>query len=212
MGKGVIPDSSPNNFSAARSAALKEADVVLVLGAKLNWILSFGLAPKWNPNAKVIQVDITADELGQNGGHPTLSMVGDVGLVVEQITNALGSWRWQGKSTDFYRKLQAAKSKNEERAAKKASSDKIPMPFEKAFGVIKKTLNSLSNPADGDIVYVSEGANAMDISRSIFTMEHPRIRLDAGTYATMGVGLGYCIAAHAAYNLTGHRETPGLTV
>ncbi|KAF7186101.1 2-hydroxyacyl-CoA lyase 1 [Pseudocercospora fuligena] len=203
MGKGVIPDSSPNNFSAARSAALKEADVVLVLGAKLNWILSFGLAPKWNPNAKVIQVDISADELGQNGGHPTLSMVGDVGLVVEQITNALGSWRWQGNSTDFYLKLQAAKSKNEEKAAKEASSDKIPMPFEKAFGVIKKTLNSLSNPADGDIVYVSEGANAMDISRSIFTMEHPRIRLDAGTYATMGVGLGYCIAAHAAYNLTG---------
>ena len=91
MGKGVIPDSSPNNFSAARSAALKEADVVLVLGAKLNWILSFGLAPKWNPDAKVIQVDITADELGRNGGHPTLSMVGDVGLVVEPVFKVCAS-------------------------------------------------------------------------------------------------------------------------
>ncbi|KAI9869764.1 MAG: hypothetical protein M1823_008960, partial [Watsoniomyces obsoletus] len=74
------------------------------------------------------------------------------------------------------------------------------MPFEQAFGIIKTTLNGLSVPEDGDIVYVSEGANAMDISRSIFTMEHPRTRLDAGTYATMGVGLGYAIAAYAAYN------------
>ena len=74
------------------------------------------------------------------------------------------------------------------------------MVFEQAFDIIKATLDSLSSPADGDIVYVSEGANAMDISRSVFTMEHPRTRLDAGTYATMGVGLGYAVAAYAAYN------------
>ncbi|KAK5021747.1 hypothetical protein LTS07_010642 [Exophiala sideris] len=200
MGKGIVPDSSVYNVSAARSTALKGADVVLVLGAKLNWILSFGLAPKWNPAAKIIQVDLVADELGKNGGDPALSLVGDVGLVVDQIISQLGGWRWQGQSSAFFRELQAAKSKNEEKAAKKASINKIPMPFERAFGIIKSTLNSLSVPENGDIVYVSEGANAMDISRSIFTMEHPRTRLDAGTYATMGVGLGYAIAAYAAYN------------
>lgn len=200
MGKGVVPDSSPHNFSAARSTALKEADVVLVLGAKLNWILSFGLPPKWNPAVKLIQVDISADELGKNGGDPSLSVVGDVGLVVDQLISQFGGWRWQGQSSAFYRTLQAAKSRNEEKALKKATVNKIPMPFERAFDIIKKELNSLSHPEDGDIVYVSEGANAMDISRSIFSMEHPRIRLDAGTYATMGVGLGYAIAAYAAYN------------
>ena len=201
MGKGVVPDSNKYNVSAARSTALKEADVVLVLGAKLNWILSFGLPPKWNPKAKIIQVDILADELGKNGLDSSLSLVGDVGLVVDQIVSHLSGWQWKGQTTPFYRSLQGAKSRNEEKAAKKASVDKVPMPFERAFGIIKSTLNSLSNPKDGDIVYVSEGANAMDISRSIFTMEHPRIRLDAGTYATMGVGLGYAIAAYAAYNL-----------
>jgi 2-hydroxyacyl-CoA lyase 1 len=67
--------------------------------------------------------------------------------------------------------------------------------------VIKETLHKLSPPQNGDIVYVAEGANTMDISRSIFPVEHPRLRLDAGTYATMGVGLGYAIAAHCAYNL-----------
>lgn len=200
MGKGIVPDSNAHNVSAARSTALKGADVVLVLGAKLNWILSFGLAPKWNPAAKIIQIDLVADELGKNGGDPALSLVGDVGLVIEQITSQLGGWRWQGQSSAFLHELQAAKSRNEERATKKAAVGKVPMRFERAFDIIKTTLDSLSNPADGDVVYVSEGANAMDISRSIFTMEHPRTRLDAGTYATMGVGLGYAIAAYAAYN------------
>ena len=200
MAKGVVPDSNTNNVSAARSTALKEADVVLVLGAKLNWVLSFGLPPKWNAAVKIIQVDMCADELGKNGGHPSLSLVGDVALVVDQILSQLGGWRWQGQSSPFYRTLHAAKSKNEDKAAKKASVSKVPMTYEKVFDTIKKTLDSLSVPEDGDIVYVSEGANAMDISRSIFTMEHPRTRLDAGTYATMGVGPAYAIAAYAAYN------------
>jgi 2-hydroxyacyl-CoA lyase 1 len=201
MGKGIVSDSSPHNLSAARSTAFKEADVVLVLGAKLNWILSFGLPPKWNPSAKIIQVDISPDELGKNGGHASLSLVGDVGLVVDQLISSLGSWKWNSQSSPFYRNLQAAQKRNMDKAAKKAASTKMPITFERAYGIIKSTLDSLSKPEDGDIVYVSEGANAMDISRSIFTMEHPRVRLDAGTYATMGVGLGYAIAAYAAYNL-----------
>ncbi|CAK1356919.1 unnamed protein product [Cercospora beticola] len=209
MGKGVIADSHPSNYSAARSTALKEADVVLLLGAKLNWILSFGEAPKWNPKVKIIQVDITADELGKNGGTPELGLVGDVGLVVERIVEHLGDWKWQGQSSAFMKSLKAAKTRNEVKAAKKAESSKLPISLEHSFGIIKSTLNSLSNPSDGDIVYVSEGANAMDISRSIFTMEHPRLKLDAGTYATMGVGLGYAIAAWAAYNLPNPEGTAG---
>ena len=183
--------------------------MVLVLGARLNWILSFGLPPKWNAAAKIIQVDVCADELGKNGGDPSLSLVGDVALIVDQIVSELGDWKWQGQSSNFYRKLLAAKTRNEEKAAKKAAVAKVPMTYERVFDIIRKTLNKLSNPEDGDIVYVSEGANAMDISRSIFTMEHPRIRLDAGTYATMGVGLGYAIAAYAAYNFSNPEGSAG---
>lgn len=202
MGKGIVPDSSPYNYSAARSTAFKEVDVVLVLGAKLNWILSFGLPPKWSASARIIQVDISADELGKNGGDPSLSLLGDVGETVERLLVHLGGWQWQGSSSKFLRNLEAAQAKNRDKAAKKAAVEKSPMMFEKAFNVIQKTLDSLTNPSDGDVVYVSEGANAMDISRSVFTMEHPRIRLDAGTYATMGVGLGYAAAAYAAYNFS----------
>ena len=200
MGKGIVADSSPYNYSAARSTAFKKADVVLVLGARLNWILAFGLPPKWSATVKIIQVDVCADELGKNGGDPALSLLGDVGATVQQILAHLGDWQWQGQSSTFLKNLDAAQKINRKKAAKKAAVVKSPMIFEQAFDIIKSTLDGLSVPEDGDIVYVSEGANAMDISRSIFTMEQPRTKLDAGTYATMGVGLGYAVAAYAAYN------------
>lgn len=204
MGKGVVADAHPCNISAARSTALKSADVVLLLGARLNWILSFGLQPKWATGVKIIQVDLSADELGKNGHDASHSLVGDLALVVDQLLSQLGSWRWTGGNqsspSPYHRTLQSAKQRNEAKAAQKAANAKVPMTYEHSFAIIKQTLNTLSDPSLGDVVYVSEGANAMDISRSIFTMEHPRIRLDAGTYATMGVGLGYAIAAYAAYN------------
>jgi len=200
MGKGVVSDSHLASTASARSIALKEADVVLVLGARLNWILHFGDAPKWNPSAQFIQVDISAEEIGRNSGNAELGVTGDIGVVVSQLTHALGTWSYSTTASPYITQISAAKFKNESNAASKASSPKLPMTYAHAFSIIERTLHQLSNPEKGGIVYVSEGANTMDISRSIFPVSHPRLRLDAGTYATMGVGLGYAIAAHAAYN------------
>ena len=199
MGKGVVSDSHPLNAASARSTALKEADVVLLLGARLNWILHFGDTPKWNPAAKFIQVDVTPEEIGRNNGSFELGIVGDIAAVVPQLRLELGTWSHNVES-NFGKKLAAAKAKNEAAAASRAASSHIPMSFARAFSIIEQTLHRLSPPDEGGIVYVSEGANTMDISRSVFPVSYPRLRLDAGTYATMGVGLGYAIAAHEAYN------------
>jgi 2-hydroxyacyl-CoA lyase 1 len=200
MGKGVMPDSHPSNVASARSAALKGADVVLILGARLNWILHYGEEPKWNPAVKIIQVDISAEELGKNSADPALGINGDINVVTRQLSTALGNWKFNTQTSPYIKAIKASSIKNEAMAAKSAEVDKIPMTYAKTFEVIKNTLHDLSPPQDGGIVYISEGANTMDISRSIFQVEHPRLRLDAGTYATMGVGLGYAIAAHCAYN------------
>ncbi|KAH8429977.1 uncharacterized protein LDX57_007649 [Aspergillus melleus] len=209
MGKGVVPDSHPLNASSARSTALKHADVVLVLGARLNWILHFGEPPKWSPRAKIIQVDICAEEIGRNAGTAELGIIGDVGLVVDQILASLSNWRYAPSSSptdgQFSSLLAESAKKNESKAQKAAllpTSPGSPLTYQRAFQVIKTTLNSLTPFEDGNIVYISEGANTMDISRSAFPLNHPRQRLDAGTYATMGVGMGYIVAAHEAYNAT----------
>ncbi|GKZ25638.1 hypothetical protein AbraIFM66951_007096 [Aspergillus brasiliensis] len=210
MGKGVVPDSHPLNASSARSAALKHADVVLILGARLNWILHYGEAPKWNPTAKIIQVDICAEEIGRNAGTAELGILGDIGLVVDQLLSSLSNWKYSpspspstNNKDNFISVLTASAERNElkaQNAALRPTPPNTPLTYQRAYHIIKSTLNTLSPFEQGNIVYVSEGANTMDISRSIFPLNHPRQRLDAGTYATMGVGMGYIVAAHEAYN------------
>ena len=200
MGKGVLPDSHPLNAASARSTALREADVVLLLGARLNWILHFGSPPKWNASAKFIQIDISADELGRNAVDHALAIHGDIATVVPQLQTHLSTWSYKPESSPYASRLLTAKEKNLATAAKKAADPTLPMTHSSALSAIERTLHSLSPPDDGRIVYVSEGANTMDISRSIFPVSYPRLRLDAGTHATMGVGMGYAIAAHVAYN------------
>jgi 2-hydroxyacyl-CoA lyase 1 len=209
MGKGVVADSQPANVSSARSVALKMADVVLILGARLNWIFHYGEAPKWNPKANFIQVDISPEEMGRNAADAKYSLLGDVGVVVAQLSRRLGTWEYNFSNSKYVESLTVAKQKNEELAAIAAQDPSIPLTYARAFDVVKSTLHTLSPPSDGGICYIAEGANTMDISRSIFPLEHPRLRLDAGTYATMGVGLPYAIAAWEAYNAPNPQASSG---
>lgn len=124
----------------------------------------------------------------------------DLNVAIPQLLHELSGWVYDPSVSSYSTQLRAAKQKNEHKAAAAASLPKIPLSFTHAYKVIKQTLDSLSPPSGGGIVYVAEGSNTMDISRSSFAVEHPRLRLDAGTYATMGLGLGYAIAAHEAYN------------
>ena len=199
MGKGVVPDSHPCNTQSARSTALRHADVVLVLGARLNWILHFGQAPKWNGNARSIQVDIDADVIGQNAGDAELGVVADVNAFLRQLLPTLRGWEYP-EETEFRALLAEEKARNEGILAKAATLKTVPLKFEHAYHVIRTTMDSLSSPQDGDVIYISEGARTMDTSRSWFFHEHPRSRLDAGTHGTMGIGFAYAIAAWQAYN------------
>lgn len=189
MGKGVIPDSNKFNVSSARSAALKAADVILVLGARLNWIFHFASTPKFQPGVKIIQVDISPEEIGNSGASTDLGLNGDISLVLDQLSAELANWT----SPPIHNSIVQSKQKNEQKAAAKEAPASPPLKYEPIYAAVREVLDTV----DRKIVYVSEGANTMDISRSSFNLEHPRTRLDAGTNATMGVGLGYAIAAKA---------------
>lgn len=197
MGKGVLPDNSPLNTSAARSAALKSADVILLLGARLNWILHYGEAPKFRPDVKIIQVDISAEELGNNAGSASLGIVGDINLVVTQLHDALkqigGACNLGNGNGKLPAAIQAIKDHNTEKARVVENNNVVPLKYQPVYRVIREVLARQPRK----VIYVSEGANTMDISRSAFPLNEPRTRLDAGTNATMGVGLGYAIAAKA---------------
>lgn len=194
MGKGVIPDDNAANVSAARSAALKSADAILLLGARLNWILHYGDAPKFQDGVQIVQVDVSPEELGNNAGSPQLGIAGDVGLVVEQLRQELQGWR-APPAPDA---VVSGKAKNEKKAIAVENDTSTPPKYQPVYKAIRDTL-ATAVPSGRKVVYVSEGANTMDISRSSFPLSHARTRLDAGTNATMGLGMGYAIAAKVVH-------------
>lgn len=188
MGKGVIPDNHPNCVGAARSRALQFADVIVLFGARLNWILHFGLPPRYQPDVKFIQVDICAEELGNNV-RPAVTLLGDINAVTKQLLEQFDKTPWQYPLESKWWKTLREKMRSNEAASKELASQKsLPMNYYTVFYHVQEQLPK-------DCIVVSEGANTMDIGRTVLQNYLPRHRLDAGTFGTMGVGLGFAIAA-----------------
>ncbi|XP_078789614.1 2-hydroxyacyl-CoA lyase 1 isoform X2 [Oryzias latipes] len=189
MGKGVIPDDHPNCVAAARSRALLQADVVLLFGARLNWILHFGLPPRFNPNVKIIQVDLCAEEMSNNV--KSVALLGDIGAIVTQLLTCVREHGWKYPSnTEWWGSLKEKIAANAEISKGLALNTTLPMNYYTVF-------HHISQQLPHDCIIVSEGANTMDIGRTMLNNYLPRHRLDAGTFGTMGVGLGFAIAAAA---------------
>ena len=188
MGKGILPDDDPLSVGAARSTALREADVVFLMGARLNWIMHFGLPPRFAENVRVIQLDISPEEIGRNV--PTeVALVGDGKAITQQINTALTRRQWfYPAETDWRSTLQAKANENAEMVKGMAEDDSTPMNYYRAFRDIEDWLPE-------DAIIIGEGASTMDIGRTQMMNRLARHRLDAGTYGTMGVGLGFAIAA-----------------
>ncbi|KAF7708471.1 2-hydroxyacyl-CoA lyase 1 [Silurus meridionalis] len=188
MGKGVLPDDHPNCVAAARSRALLQADAVVLLGARLNWILHFGFPPRFSPDVKLIQVDLCAEELSNNV-RATAALLGDVRAVVSQLLKTLRSNKWTyPANTEWWINLKEKMASNAQISKALSLQNTLPMNYYTAFHHIAEHLPK-------DCVIVSEGANTMDIGRTMLLNYLPRHRLDAGTFGTMGVGPGFAIAA-----------------
>lgn len=190
MAKGLLPDDHPQSAATARSVALKRADVVLLVGARLNWLLGHGDSPQWNANAKFIQVDISASEMDSN--QPIAApLVGDIASVVDMLLER--SKPGQISVTPTWRdELTTKSAQNVAKMAGRleAALTAHPMKFLGALQSIRDVL------ADNPHVYVvNEGANALDLARNTIGMQVPRHRLDSGTWGVMGIGMGYAIAA-----------------
>ncbi|XP_072179804.1 2-hydroxyacyl-CoA lyase 1-like [Diadema setosum] len=173
--------------------ALLQADVILLLGARLNWILHFGKPPRYAPTAKFIQVDICQEELSNNiGSDRVIGLAGDLQVVTQQfldVARSSGRGQWPySLSTPWWQSLRSKVKDNEAKSAALAQSAEVPMNYYAAISKVQAIIPK-------DSLIVSEGANTMDIGRTILLNHSPRHRLDAGTFGTMGVGMGFGIAA-----------------
>ena len=189
MAKGLLPDDHDLYAGAARSLALKESDCVLLVGARLNWLLSHGKGKQWGaPGAKkFIHIDIDPKEMDSN--QPIAApLVGDIESCLTGLLDKMGGWAkpdagWTGA-------IREKSAGNVARMAPKLQNNNIPMDYQGALGRLKRIF--AENP---DTILVNEGANTLDFARSIIDMSKPRKRLDVGTWGVMGIGMGTAIAA-----------------
>lgn len=189
MAKGLLPDTHPQSAGPARSLVLKEADVVLMVGARLNWLLSHGKGKTWgNAPKKFVQIDIEPKEMDSNV-EIAAPLVGDIGSCVSALLEAMGDG-WTPPPTDWTEAVSAKKEANIERMAPRLQNNNVPMDFHGALGVLRTIV--AERP---DAILVNEGANTLDFARSIIDMYKPRKRLDVGTWGVMGIGMGQAIGA-----------------
>jgi oxalyl-CoA decarboxylase len=188
MAKGLLPDSHPQSAAAARSLAVASADAVLLVGARLNWLLGHGESPQWSADAKFLQVDIAASEFDSN--QPIVApLIGDIGSVMSALCDGLAAHPI-AVPAEWTNELADRKARNDAKMRQRLAEDPYPMRFYNALGAIRSVLQE--NP---EVYVVNEGANALDLARNVIDMEVPRHRLDTGTWGVMGIGMGYAIAA-----------------
>ncbi|KAG6473634.1 2-hydroxyacyl-CoA lyase-like [Zingiber officinale] len=194
MGKGLVPDTHELAATAARSLALGRCDVALVVGARLNWLLHFGEPPRWSQDVKFILVDVSKEEIELRKPH--LGLVGDAKKVLELINKEIKEQPFcLGKSHPWVEAISKKAKDNVAKMETQLAKDVVPFNFFTPMRIIRDAILEQGSPAP---ILVSEGANTMDVGRSVLIQNEPRTRLDAGTWGTMGVGLGYCIAAAVA--------------
>ena len=192
MAKGLMPDNGPLSALSCRSDIMEKADVVMLIGARLNWLLSFGKG-KWNPDTKFIQLDIDPEEIDVNV--PIAApVVGDLSLSLDMILKGMNGKLMQ-TDKDWLTYLQSVtKEKNAKFAERLETSAKLsPMNHWSALSVVKPILEA--NP---DVILVNEGANTLDDTRDAVDMSLPRHRIDCATWAIMGMGMGSCVGAAVA--------------
>lgn len=188
MAKGLLPDDHPQCAASARSLVLGEADVVMLVGARLNWLLNHGKGKKWNPEVKFIQIDVCPEEMDSNR-EIEAPVVGDIAAVLDAMLCKMEPFNIRCEKT-WMEDIQSAKQINAEKMQKKMDTSSVPMNYFNALKVVADVLQDYK-----DIYLVNEGANALDNTRNVINMYYPRLRLDTGTWGVMGIGLGYSIGA-----------------
>ena len=190
MAKGLLPDTHPQCAGAARSMVLKDSDVVMLIGARLNWLLSHGKGKTWGEpgSKKFIQIDIEPKEMDSNVAI-VAPLVGDIGSCVSALLGSMDG-KWPRAPADWIDAVNERKQANIAKMAPRLMKNSAPMDFHSALGALRNVIKQRP-----DAILVNEGANTLDLARGIIDMYQPRKRLDVGTWGIMGIGMGFAVAA-----------------
>src|SRR5205823_5932840 len=159
MAKGLLPDTHPLSAGAARSTVLKDSDVVMLIGARLNWLLSHGKGKTWGEpgSKKFIQIDIEPKEMDSNV-EIVAPLVGDIGSCVSALVDGMGG-KWPAPPADWTGAVDRKREENIAKMAPRLMKNTAPMDFHSAPGALRSIVKERP-----DAILVNEGANTLDLA------------------------------------------------
>jgi len=190
QGRGVVPEDHPFFYAQARSTAFREADCVLVVGTRLNYVFSHGKPPRFSSEATFIRIDI---DPGEARGHERvdLSVIGDAGVVLEQLTEAAPPTVTPQRYQAWRDKLAAIEAKRLPAHEAQLATDQMPIhPL--------RLCKEVRDFIDRDTILVVDGQEILNYGRQSIPSYKPGHRLNSGPFGTMGVGLPFGVGAKAA--------------
>ncbi len=190
QGRGVIPEDHPLSFLGARNQAWKEADAVLIIGTRLNFIVGFGLPPRWDAAVKIAQVDISDEEIGRN--RPVdLGIVGDAKTVLHQLIDEAGDAFHKRGESPWVEKLRGYDRKSQEKSEALLNSDAMPIhPL--------RLCKEVRDFMDRDAIIVVDGHEILNFARQSIPFFAPGHSVNAGPNGCMGVAVPFGLGAKVA--------------
>jgi 2-hydroxyacyl-CoA lyase 1 len=190
MSRGTIPDDHPGFMNGARGAALRGADVLVMVGGRFNWIFGFGGPERFADGVRLAQIDVEAEEM-YSGADLDLGIVADAAVAAEQLVAALDGRSLRSADGPWLAELRAKREANEAALAAATASDAVPIDPHRLLAELRDVL-----PRDASVAV--DGETIMGITRQILPAYRERALLNSGTTGCMGTGVPYAIGAKLA--------------
>ena len=190
QGRGVVPEDHPYFYAHARSTAFKEADLVLIIGTRHNYVISRARPPRFSATATIVQIDTDADSVEAND-RVDIPIIADAGTVLEQLLGMAKSSLKPDSFAEWRDQLAAVESKRAPRHEEAIATDQNPIhPL--------RLCKEVRDFIDRDAILVVDGQEILNFGRQTIPSFMPGRRLNSGPFGTMGVGMPFGIGAKAA--------------
>lgn len=190
QGRGVIPENHEYFYGHARSTAFKEADLVLVIGTRLNYVISYARPPRFAETATIVQIDTDAESVGTND-RVDIGIVADAAVALEQLLETVQSTANAARYAQWRDHLAAVERKRAPKHEESISTDQMPIhPL--------RLCKEVRDFIDRDTILVVDGQEILNFGRQTIPSYRPGHRLNSGPFGTMGVGMPFGVGAKAA--------------
>ena len=191
QGRGVVPEDHECCFPAARSTAFRDADLIVVLGTRLNYIVAHLAAPRFSADATIARIDIDVDEIAESPRKLDIPIVADAKTALGQLNKAIEG-RIDPSQYELWRNNLAENEASKRSAPGSNSlSDAVPIHPLRLCEEVKNFMNR-------DAVLVVDGQEILNYGRQSMPTYAPGHRLNSGPFGTMGVGLPFGLGAKVA--------------